>query len=47
MADKDRRALDQPKRSFYRCDILFRHVEAVLGGYHPVPLRLKSWMTLL
>ena len=40
VADQDRWAADPPERPFYRGDITFGCVEAVLGGNHFVSLRL-------
>ena len=39
VADEDGCAADPPKRPFYRCDISFGCVEAVLGGNHFVSIR--------
>jgi len=41
VADEDGRATDPPERPFYRSDITFGGIEAVLGGHHLMPLRLK------
>ena len=40
VADEDGWAADPPERPFYRGDITFGCVEAVLGGNHFVSLRL-------
>jgi hypothetical protein len=47
MADQDRWTLDPSQRPFYCGDIAFGRVEAVLGGYYFVALRLKRGVTLL
>ena len=41
VADEDGRAADRPERAGYCGDIAFECVQAVLGGHHLVPLRLK------
>src|SRR5271169_7064813 len=41
VAHENGRAADAPQRTGYRGDVAFERVEAVLGGHHLVPVRLK------
>jgi hypothetical protein len=47
MADEDGWAATPPQRTSYCCNIALKCVEAVLSGYHIMPLRLQRGMTLL
>src|SRR5260370_3504423 len=45
--DKNSRAADPPQRTSYCGDVARERVEAILGGDHLVPFRLKRWNPLV